>query len=216
MADIVEMLLADHALIRRLIAEVETALEQPDDADSRAELPGRWEMLAALLDMHADVVEEIGFPALFRRAATVARDNARATHGDLRESVREARLYPAGSRSWRLAVLAACAAAVEHIDDLESGALARFQRDAPMPVREALGQQWVAFVAVSTAGDTRRNQLCKKVLWLKGPWCDLLLLVCPSNLGCAVTFISMASVNGAAPAWAPRSQRPARAIAEPR
>jgi hypothetical protein len=77
-ADIVELLLADHALIRTLLAEVETALAQPDDIDSRAELLCRWETLAALLEMHADAVEEIGFPALFGRA-TVARGNARAT-----------------------------------------------------------------------------------------------------------------------------------------
>jgi hypothetical protein len=159
-ADIVELLLADHALIRTLLAEVETALGQPDDTDSPAELLWQWETLAALLEMHADAVEEIGFPALFGRAASVARGNARATHGHLREAVREARLYPAGSRAWRLAVLAARAAAIEHIDDLESGALARFPRDASMPVREALGRQWLAVVAASIDGDARHDPFC--------------------------------------------------------
>jgi Hemerythrin HHE cation binding domain len=161
-ADIVELLLADHAMLRRLLAEVETARRQPDDADSSNELPGRWEMLAALLDMHADAAEEIAFPALFGPTATGARDNARATHGDIREAVREGRLYPTGSGPWRLAVLAACAAAIEHIDDLESGALARFRHDAPMPVREALGRQWLAFVAPSTAGDTCHDPFCAR------------------------------------------------------
>jgi hypothetical protein len=130
------------------------------DADSRTELAGRWEMLAALLEMHADAAEEIGFPALFGRAATAARDNARATHDDLREAVREARLHPAGSRAWRLAVLAARAAAIEHIDDLESGALARFRRDASIPVREGLARQWLAFVAISTDGGPHPDPFC--------------------------------------------------------
>lgn len=160
MADIVELLLADHALMRRLLAEVETALGQPDDAESSAQLPGRWNMLAALLGMHADAAEEIVFPALFGREPTGARDNARDTHADLREAVREARLYQVGSRPWRLAVLAACAAAIEHIDDLESGALARFRHDAPMPIREALARQWLAFVTPSTAGGTRHDPFC--------------------------------------------------------
>jgi Hemerythrin HHE cation binding domain len=153
MADIVELILADHARIRRLIAEVQTALGQVDDTDGGAGLPGRWETLAALLEVHSDAVEEIGFPVLFGRAATVAWDNARAIDDDIREAVSETRLYPAGSRSWRLAVLAACAAVTDHIDDLESGALARFGRDASAQTREALGRQWVDFVADSTRHD---------------------------------------------------------------
>jgi hypothetical protein len=99
----------------------------------------------------ADIIELIlaGFPALFGRVATLAWDNAKATHDDLREAARETRLHPAGSRPWRLAVAAACAAAKDHIHELESGALARFRRDAPMPAREALGRQWMTFVAAS-------------------------------------------------------------------
>lgn len=51
----------------------------------------------------------------------------------------------------------ACATAMDHIHDLESGALARFRRDASMPVREALGRQWMAFVAAKMLGDTRHD-----------------------------------------------------------
>jgi Hemerythrin HHE cation binding domain len=155
MADIIELILADHARIRRLLADFEAILAQADNTDWRADLRGQWETLAALLEVHADATEEIGFPAVFGRAATVGRANARATHDDIREAVGETRLYPAGSRSWRLAALAACAAAMDHIQDLESGALARFRHDAPMQTREALGRQWMAFVAARVASDTR-------------------------------------------------------------
>jgi Hemerythrin HHE cation binding domain len=154
MTDIIELILADHARIRRLLADVEIPPEGVGDTESRAELPDRWETLAALLELHAAAAEEIGFPALFGRAATLARDKARATHDDLREAVGETRLYPAGSRLWRLAVFAARAAAMDHIHDLESGALARFRRGASVQTREALGYQWTAFVAACTADDT--------------------------------------------------------------
>jgi Hemerythrin HHE cation binding domain len=95
MADIIELILADHARIRRLLAEIETILAPTDGTDWRAELPGRWEMLAALLEVHADAAEEIGFPVLFGRVATLAWDNAKATHGDIRRRYARTRLYPA-------------------------------------------------------------------------------------------------------------------------
>jgi Hemerythrin HHE cation binding domain len=157
MADIIELILADHMRMRRLLAEMETALGRADDNGSRAEMPARWETLAELLEVHAAAIEEIGFLPLFGRTATPARDNARATDDDILEAVRETRLYPAGSRSWQLAVLAACAAAADHINDLESGALARFRRDAPIPVRDALGRQWMAFVAANASRDKHRG-----------------------------------------------------------
>ena len=113
--------------------------------------------MAALLEVHADAAEEIGFPALFGHAMTVARDNASATHDDIREAVGETRLYLAGSRSWRLAVFAVRAAAMDHIHDLESGALARFRRDASVQAREALGHQWMAFVAACVSDDMRHD-----------------------------------------------------------
>jgi hypothetical protein len=87
----------------------------------------------------------------------VAGDGAKATDDDIREAIGETRLCPAGSRSWQLAVLAGCAAAMDHIHDLESAALARFQRNASMPGREDLGRQWMDFVAASMADNTRHD-----------------------------------------------------------
>lgn len=156
MPDIVELILGDHARIRELLAEVETALAHPDGTDARAELPGRWEKLAALLEAHADAAEEIGYPAVFGHAATVARDNARATDNDIREAVGETRLHPAGSLPWQLAVLAGCTAAMDHIHNLES-ALVLFRREASMPVREAMGRQWMTYMTASLADSTRHD-----------------------------------------------------------
>ena len=128
MAGIAGLIVADHARMRRLLAGIQAIMAQADDTGGRTGLPGRRQTLAALLEVHAGAAEEIGFPAVSGRAATVARDNARATRDGIREAAGETRLVPAGSRSWRLAVLAACAAARDHVDDLESGALARFRR----------------------------------------------------------------------------------------
>ena len=128
-------------------------------------MPGRGERLAALLEEHADAAEEIGFLVLFGRAATAARPNkARATQGDIREAVGETRLCPAGSRSWQMSVLAACAAARDHIDDLKAGALSRFRREASMPVRELLGRQWMTYIADAMSDNTAHDPFWKENL----------------------------------------------------
>ncbi len=157
MADIVKLILADHEEIRRLLAEVEDGLGQSDSTASRTELLQRWDSAAASLELHVAAMEEIGFPVIFDRTATVAYDNARAAQDDIREAIRESRLSPAGSRSWRLAVLAACTAAIDYINDLESGALVRFGHQGSMQTREALGRQWMAFTAASMDGDTPQD-----------------------------------------------------------
>jgi len=166
MADIIDLIVADHARIRKLLVEVENALERSDGAGIPDGMAGSWELLAPLLQMHVDVAEEIGFPALFGRADSQARESAKATHDDIREAVLETRLYPPGSRPWQLAILAACAAARDHINDLESGALARFRRAASVPTREALGRHWAAFVAASVP-----SGLCDDPILIESPGC---------------------------------------------
>jgi hypothetical protein len=139
MTDIVDLIRADHERIRALSARLSDG-----GSDSSSQL---WASLADLLELHLDAEEEICFLALFGRGANEARELARAVDDEIREAVREARLHPAGSRPWRLAVDAACRAAADHVGDLESGALARFGRQAPPQAREALGRQWQAFVS---------------------------------------------------------------------
>ena len=151
MADIVELILADHGLIRRLLAELDATWQRADGTGPGPALPYLWQTLAALLEAHLGTAEEIGFLALFDQAATTERNSARGTHDDIREALGEARLHPAGSPLWRLAVLAARAGALEHIHDLESGPLARFQRDVSPQIRETLGRQWLAFAAALDA-----------------------------------------------------------------
>lgn len=70
----------------------------------------------------------------------------------MRAAVGETRLHPPGSLPWRMALLTACAAARDHINDLERGALARFRREARAPACELLGHHWLAYVAARPAG----------------------------------------------------------------
>jgi Hemerythrin HHE cation binding domain len=96
-ADIVELILADHGRIRRLLAELGATWQRADGTGPGPALPYLWETLAALLEAHLGTAEEIGFLALFDQAATTERNSARGTHDDIREALGEARLHPAGS-----------------------------------------------------------------------------------------------------------------------
>jgi hypothetical protein len=143
MADIVTLVLRDHARIRRMFAELD---EVRDDTIRLGRL---WPELAWLLTAHVDAAEEIvrlpvlgggaGGPAALREVTDI--------DDDIREAVAEARLQPAGSLRWRLAVRAARAAADQHIEVIESGPLPRFRRRAPGRVRVILGRHWTAFMA---------------------------------------------------------------------
>jgi hypothetical protein len=152
-ADIVDLILTDHARIRKLCAELQDGI-----ADGASATPDRlgqvWAELADLLERHAEAEEEICFPALFGRADGGAREAARAADTDISEAVGEARLHPAGSRLWRLAVAAASTAALEHVTYLDSSVLGRFARQSPAHTRQALGRQWLAFVTARAEGDT--------------------------------------------------------------
>jgi hypothetical protein len=45
---------------------------------------------------------------------------------------------------------------MDHIHNLES-ALVRFRREASMPVREAMGRQWMTYMTASLADSTRHD-----------------------------------------------------------
>lgn len=141
MADIVTLVLEDHARMRRMFAELD------DVCGGTVRLRRLWHELAWLLTAHVGAAEEIcclPFLADEPGGAAAIREIA-ASHDDIREAVAEARLRPAGSHGWWMAVRAARAAADQHIDVIESGPLPRFRRRTPEQVRALLGRQWLAF-----------------------------------------------------------------------
>ena len=151
MPDIVDLIMADHVRIRELFRELCDAAVSAIKAGPER-VGTTWAALDALLQMHMDAAEEIAYPVLTSgtirepgRAAELAAD-----HLDIREALDEARIHPAGSALWWLAVRAALTAAISHVDAVESGPLSAYRREASPRAREALGAQWVAFVTART------------------------------------------------------------------
>jgi hypothetical protein len=142
MTDIVTLIQADHTRIRRLFTELDAARDSP------SRLARLWPELAWLLRSHTDAAEEIFcLPLLAHQPdGLAALPEMIAGHTDIRITVSEADLHPAGSRLWWLAVRAARVAADKHIEAIESGPLPRFRRHVPEQDREALGRQWTAFM----------------------------------------------------------------------
>jgi anti-anti-sigma regulatory factor len=146
--DIAELILAEHVRIGKLLTELDSALAAADPADPGAEAVLAWETLAGFLLFHLDAAEEVAYQALASAGPETALDIMRAAgaDADIREAVEETRLSRPGSRTWQLAVQAACTEATTHIACVESGPLRRFCLQTGPADRRALGRQWVAFM----------------------------------------------------------------------
>src|SRR5215471_20893933 len=114
MTDIVAVVLADHARIRRLLGEVSTAGEPP------SRLAALWADLAWLLEAHVDAAREITYLPLTDIAMRRSMREASDDDANIWEAIAETRFHRAGSRRWRLAFLAVQAAVDRHIDVTES------------------------------------------------------------------------------------------------
>ena len=145
--DIVDLILADHARILELFGELGDMTRTAGERD-RDRLCQVWTVLAGLLGFHVDAADEISCPAVFSGTDLT---EVTADDNDIRETLGEARLHPAGSRLWWLAVRAAQDAAISHIVVVESGLLPLFRREVPPDRRELLGVQWLAFTTARAA-----------------------------------------------------------------
>lgn len=139
MGDVIELIEAEHFLIRQLFAELDRLMDDDGPAVGVA-----WAALAGFVECHVDAEDEVCGLVLYD-------GKARAVHtavtADVHEAVAEARLHPPGSELWRLAVRAACFAALRHVNQLEPGVVARFRRGTSLRARHELGCQWVAYIA---------------------------------------------------------------------
>jgi Hemerythrin HHE cation binding domain len=146
--DMAELIRADHARISKVIEQLDGALAEPWPAAGGREAGPMWETLAGFLRLHVAAAEEIAYRALAGAGpgTAAALAQAAAANADLREALAEARLSPAGSLTWRLAVQAACRAAQAHIASVEPGPLAGYQRGTAPAARRATGRQWVFFM----------------------------------------------------------------------
>ncbi|HEY5356952.1 MAG TPA: hemerythrin domain-containing protein [Streptosporangiaceae bacterium] len=130
MADIIELILADHRRLRRLVTALGDATRHGEDPGATCMSAAVWDRLAGLLELHAEAEEEICYLAMFGpgQDAAARMQDAIADHDDIREAVAEARLHPPGSAAWWRAVTAARRASSDHIAREERGALATFGR----------------------------------------------------------------------------------------
>jgi hypothetical protein len=142
MADIVELIYADHIWFRRNFFYL-------DDARGTEQLQAIWEPLALRLDTHAQAEEEVFYPVLLKRGrAGDPRDeteDAVEDHNAIRAAVREAGRHEVGSRAWFAAVGKARTENGEHLDEEEREAIPDFIKSATPQLRHDLAMAWLRF-----------------------------------------------------------------------
>lgn len=148
MADITELILADHEWFREQFATLDD-LQAREILDQTA-LERVWRPLADKLDVHAYVEEKIFYPELLKRGADDPEAetlDAIGDHNDIRDGVRDADAVSAGTDEWWAAVGRARSANDEHMGEEEREGLSDFRRNAPLGLREDLGKQYSEFMA---------------------------------------------------------------------
>lgn len=151
MADIIELVYADHDWLRRQFFRL-------DDAKSEKELAAIWSTLSARLDAHADAEEQVFYPALLKHGGDDDPGNpegdprdetedAITDHNAIRDAVRESRKHKPGSAEWFDAVFEARKQNGEHLDEEEREAMPDFIKSATLELRHELGMKWLQFYA---------------------------------------------------------------------
>jgi hypothetical protein len=149
MADIIELIYADHDWLRRQFLYL-------DDAETPEELAAVWEPLATRLDTHAEAEERVFYPALLKRGDSGdpedETEDAIEDHNAIRDAVRESRKHRPGSDAWFEAVGTARTENGEHLDEEEREALPDFIKSSTLQERHDLAMRWLAFYADHQAG----------------------------------------------------------------
>jgi hypothetical protein len=151
MADIIELVYADHDWLRRQFFRL-------DDASSEEELAAVWNLLSARLDVHAQAEETVFYPALLKHGGKDDPGNpegdpedetedAITDHNAIRDAVRASRRHKPGSKEWFDAVMKARTENGEHLDEEEREAMPDFIKSASLELRHQLGMQWLQFYA---------------------------------------------------------------------
>ncbi len=151
MADIIELVYADHDWLRRQFFRL-------DDAKTDEELAAIWDLLGTRLDAHADAEETVFYPALLKHGGRDVRGNpegdpedetedAITDHNAIREAVKASREHRPGTPEWFDAVLTARKENGEHLDEEEREAMPDFIKSASLELRHELGMQWLRFYA---------------------------------------------------------------------
>lgn len=164
MADIIDLIYADHDWLRRQFFRL-------DDAESEKDLAAIWDVLSMRLDAHADAEERVFYPALLKRGGRNDPGNpagdpedetedAITDHNAIRDAVRASRRHKAGSDEWFEAVHQARKENGTHLDEEEREAMPDFIKSASLELRHELGMKWLRFYAEHEAsvGIDSRNK----------------------------------------------------------
>lgn len=150
MADIIELIYADHDWLRRQFFHL-------DEARTADDLRAVWEPLATRLDTHAQAEETVFYPALLKEGDSGdprdETEDAIDDHNAIRDAVRDAGEYEIGSHDWYEAVGKARTENGEHLDEEEREALPDFIKSASLELRHELALKWLAFYAAHPAGE---------------------------------------------------------------
>ncbi len=149
MADIVELIYADHDWLRRQFFYL-------DYATSDGELKAVWDVLATRVDTHADAEETVFYPALLKKGQAGdpedETEDAIDDHNKIRNAVAEAGTHRVGSKVWFEAVGQARTENGKHLDEEEREALPDFIKSTTSELRHQLAMQWLQFYAEHQAG----------------------------------------------------------------
>jgi hypothetical protein len=147
MADITMLILADHDWFREQFARLDDL--QAQTPVNQGALARVWRPLADKLDVHAYIEEKIFYPQLLARGTDDPEGetlDAIGDHNDIRDGVRDANAAGVGTEQWWSAVGRTRLANDDHMGEEEREGLSDFRRNAPIGLREALGQQYSEFM----------------------------------------------------------------------
>ena len=148
MADITELIAADHEWFRQQFARLDALrLQAPVN---NAALERVWRPLADKLDVHAYIEEKIFYPQLLKRGTDDPEGetlDAIGDHNDIRDGVRDADAAQVGTEQWWAAVGHTRSANDDHMGEEERDGLPDFRRNAPIGLRDALGRLYSDFMA---------------------------------------------------------------------
>ena len=142
MADITELIVADHHIFRCQFARL--CDDRPDDA---VVLRSLWTPLAELLERHAGAEEVAFYPYLLSDHIDAGDETTDAIrdHNKIRDAVRSAHLQPVGSDAWWSAVFQTRKENDEHMREEEEGPLPDFVAGSTPTERDRLASAFLAY-----------------------------------------------------------------------
>jgi hypothetical protein len=149
MADIIELIVADHEWFRRQFFYL-------DDAKTDADLAAIWRPLAARLELHADAEEEVFYPVLLKKGRAGdpkdETEDAIGDHNEIRDAIAESRKHRVGATAWFEAVGKARTENGKHLDEEEREAMPDFIKSTSTQDRHDLAMKWLAFYDAHPGG----------------------------------------------------------------